>query len=255
MTEPARPGIWICAVTWVRGVIGNAGTVAATVILSVPAVAAGALGFRKLADSICFVWGRFMLEAYGIEVRLVGEENFPPGQGCLLLFNHQSLFDIPTLYGTLRRTVRFGAKTELFKIPFFGPAMRAVGTLPIARDNRQATLQTYREAQEKFAQGFSYALAPEGTRQKEPAIGRFKAGPFIFAIGAQAPIVAAVIKGAHDVLPKKRLVPNVGRWRRRIYVQLLPAVQTRGLRPEDLSMLMDRVRASMVEAFAALPAD
>lgn len=252
MSAEPKPGFLLLALTYGRAVIGNAIVVVATIVLSPFAIGAGALGFRAIADSICLIWGRLLLEAYGVRVRVTGLENFPPGQGCLLLFNHQSLFDIPVLYGSLRRTVRFGAKVELFKIPLFGPAMRAVGTLPIARDNREETLRIYREAQAKFAEGFSFALAPEGTRQQEPAIGKFKAGPFLFAIGAQAPVLPAVIKGAHDVLPKSRLTPNLGRWRRTIQLQLLPMVPTRGLTNADLGPLSDRVRSAMIESFARL---
>src|SRR5690606_17085370 len=106
--------------------------------------------------------------------------------------------------------IRFGAKIELFKIPFFGRAMRAVGTLPIARENRAGVFKIYKEAERQFSRDVIFVLAPEGTRQKEPRIGRFKKGPFIFAINARVPIIPAVLRGAHEVLPKKSLLVNVG---------------------------------------------
>jgi 1-acyl-sn-glycerol-3-phosphate acyltransferase len=241
------------AFTYARALMGHVALIGATAALSPVAMFAGGLGYRALADRICLAWGGLLLRLYGIDVRLAGIENFPPGTAGLLLFNHQSLFDIPVLYGTLRRTVRFGAKIELFKVPLFGQAMRAMGTLPIARANRAETMETYRHAEAMFAKGFSYALAPEGTRQDEPAIGRFKAGPFIFAIGAQAPIIPAVIKGAHEVLPKNRLMPNIGARRRTVDLLLLPPIPTRGLGVEDVGPLMERVRSAMVDAYARLP--
>ena len=239
--------------TGLRALVGDLGVAALTVAVFPFAFASGLLGLRGLADRVCVVWGGGILRLFGVDVVLNGIENFPQGSGCLVLFNHQSLFDIPVLYGTLRRTLRFGAKVELFRIPFFGPGMRAMGTLPIARANRSETLRTYKHAESMIAKGFSYALAPEGTRQATAAIGRFKTGPFIFAMGAQAPIVPAVIRGARNVLPKGSLLPNLGRWRRTVVLQLLPAVPTRGLGPDDLNPLMDRVHAAMVDAFARLP--
>ena len=255
MTQPASqlasppPSTFVVAVTYVRGVVGDGLLVLWTIVLSLVILAVSAVGWKGVADATILLWGRVVLWLFGVTVHLRGIENFPLGKGSLVLFNHQSLFDIPVLYGTFRRRMRFGSKSELFKIPLFGPAMRSVGTLEIVRNDRAATLRIYRKAESMFAQGFSFALAPEGTRQDEPRIGRFKAGPFLFAIGAQASIVPAVIKGAHEVLPKKRLVPNVGRWKSVVELTLLPAISTAGMTESDVGSLIDRVRNAMVTSF------
>lgn len=250
------PGL-MRVITTVRALVGGVGVVALTVAVFPFAVVSSTFRWVEMQDAICRVWGGGILSLFGVRVKLTGEENFPPKSACLLLFNHQSLFDIPVIYGTLKRRVRFGAKAELFRIPIFGLGMRVMGTLPVTRKDRASTLQTYKDAESKIAEGFSYALAPEGTRQEKPVIGSFKAGPFIFAIGAQAPIVLAVIRGAHDVLPKKRLLPNLDRWTRTVHLHLTPAIPTRGLvlgeTGGDLGPLIDRARAAMVEAYDRLP--
>src|SRR5205823_2559565 len=158
-------------------------------------------------------------------------------------FNHQSHVDIPSIHSTIRRRLRFGAKIELFKIPIFGAAIRAAGVLPIARANRDEVYRVYRQAAAKLAAGWSFILAPEGTRQREPRIGPFKRGPFVFAIDAQVPLVPIVLKGTFDVLPKSSRLVNVGAWSRTVTLHALPPVETKGLGRDDVTRLMDEVRA------------
>lgn len=243
----------VCA-TAARACAGGAGVVALSVIAFPFTLVSGAFQWHEMQDWVRYLWGAGVLWLFGIRVRAEGQDAFPEREGCLLLFNHQSLFDIPVLCVAIQRRFQFGAKAELFKIPIFGPGIRAMGTLPIARDDRAGTLKAYKESEALVAQGFSFALAPEGTRQERPAIGPFKAGPFIFAIGAQAPVVLAAIRGAHEVLPKGALLPNVGRWTRTVHVRVTAPISTKGMTNDDLGALIDRARASMIEAFEGLPA-
>jgi 1-acyl-sn-glycerol-3-phosphate acyltransferase len=153
--------------------------------------------------------------------------------------------DIPVLYAYFPRSFRFGAKIELFKIPFFGKAMELCGVLPIDRSNRNKVMQVYENAIARVKKGEAFALAPEGTRQKEATLGRFKRGPFEFAINAQMDIVPVVLAGAYDVLPKDGVLINVGRWRRKVIVQILPRVSTKGLTIEQVDGLLENVRSQM----------
>jgi 1-acyl-sn-glycerol-3-phosphate acyltransferase len=180
-------------------------------------------------------------------------ENVPKDHGVLFLFNHQSHFDILSIHASQFRRMRFGAKIELFKFPFFGSAMRLSGVLPIARENREEVLQVYRDAQKKFAEGWSFILAPEGTRQSKPEIGRFKKGPFLFAIAAQVPIVPIVIKGADQILSKGGIWINMGVWSRTIEMRYLAPIETRGLTNADLGALTEQVREIFVKAYAEIP--
>ncbi len=239
----------VYTLTLLRSIIGSAVLIPFTVVYSIVCTFMAFIGLRTICSAMIYQWATVVLDAYGIRRVVKGEEHLPEKGGAIIVFNHQSLFDIPILMTSTRKHIRFGAKIELFRIPFFGQAMRAVGTLPIARDNRAEVMRIYKEAEAKFKEDIIFCLAPEGTRQDEPRIGRFKKGPFIFAMNAGVPLVPAVIKGAHDVLPKKSLKINVGRWSRTISLEFLPPVPTTGLGPEDLDRLVERVRAMMVEAY------
>lgn len=236
----------------IRAVIGVVLCVCFTALMSVLVVTVAVLGREDFADRLAVVWGRTCLLFFNVKVQLHGVENIPMDRGVLFLFNHQSHFDIPCLYGYVPKRMRFGAKYELFKIPIFGRAMRAIGTLPIARENRNEVFRVYREAEAKFAMNWNYALAPEGTRQPTPAIGSFKKGPFIFAVNAQAIIVPIVISGTYEVLPKGAVLPNADRWSRVVHMRFLPAVETRGMTISDVSALATATQRDVVSAFAEM---
>ena len=206
---------------------------------------------RKIVDmAIIYLWSMPLIIASNIDIEVRGAENVKEdGKGFLILFNHSSLMDIPILYAYFPRSFRFGAKIELFKIPFFGKAMELCGVLPIDRGNRYKVMKVYENAISRVNNGEAFALAPEGTRQKQTTLGKFKRGPFEFAINAQMDIIPAVLAGVYVVLPRKGLFINVGRWRRKVILEILPRVQTAGLAIEQVESLVENVRKQMDQVF------
>lgn len=238
--------------TYLRAYLGLAFSVVQTAAISVLVFFFASVGQLEVANWLIRFWANLWLVVFNVEV-IVEKNEFAHGsEGALYIFNHQSFYDIFAIHSVLRNTARFGAKIELFKIPVLNLAMRAVGALPIARDNRKEVFRVYAEAQKKFQEKWSFILAPEGTRQSEPQIGRFKKGPFIFAINAQVPLVPIVISGSYDVMPKNSLAINAGKWKRKIRVSFLAPVQTAGLAPEQANELADRVRTLFVNEYERL---
>lgn len=204
---------------------------------------------RRLQQWVCIVWSRGILWVFGVKVALEGAENLP--RAGVLLFHHTSWFDIWVLHACITQISRFGAKAELFKIPIFSTAMRVAGVLPIAREKRAEVLAVYKEAESRFADGESFYLAPEGTRQPAgpgdelPEIGPFKKGPFIFAHGAGVPVVPIYMAGVHRVMPKKSFLAGCGRWHTSVLVRVLPPLETAPLGEGDLPGLMTEVRSQL----------
>src|SRR4051812_15382719 len=176
-----------------RSLLGIVFLLGWTLVCSILTILFGNLRQFGITEKIMRTWSKTLLAIFGVEVKLHGVENIPKDRAALFVFNHQSHFDILVLKGFVPRVLSFGAKAELFKIPFFGPAMRAVGTLPIERDNRAEVFRVYKAAQERFSSTLNFILAPEGTRQSKPELGPYKKGPFIFAINGQVPVVPVVI--------------------------------------------------------------
>jgi 1-acyl-sn-glycerol-3-phosphate acyltransferase len=239
-------------VTYVRAVLGLVFNVISTLFFSTLVFSLGFLNRQRAATAVIRAWAWVSLTSFGVRVVVEGEQNVPRKGGGILVFNHQSHLDITALILATSQQIRFGAKIELFSIPVFGAAMNSIGTLKIARDNRSEVLRIYREAASRFNQGILFVLAPEGTRQKEPRLGRFKKGPFVFALNADVPIVPAVIRGAFEVLPPSSVLINVGRWRRTIYVKFLEPIDPGQFGPEQLDRFVDETKARMSVAFDQL---
>ncbi|WP_413287547.1 lysophospholipid acyltransferase family protein [Bdellovibrio sp. HCB337] len=202
---------------------------------------------KKWDDYLVQQWARISCWMFGVKVKVNGFENVPKG-GCVYVFNHTSFFDVFAMQGALNG-FRFGAKIELFKIPVFGFAMRRLGALPIARHKRDEVFKVYEAAQARIERGEKFALAPEGTRQEEEKLGAFKAGPFVFAINAKAPVVPVVIRGAAAILPKGHWVPNSDVWTREITIDVLPPVDTLSYDIKDRPVLQEKVRKEMEPYF------
>lgn len=199
---------------------------------------------RSQIDALITVWTRVFCATVGLRIHVVGKPS--AHQGVLYVFNHSSHLDIPVLCWALApHQPRFGAKEELFRIPLFGPAIRALGTLKIARGDRAQVFQVYKNAQEKLMRGESFVLAPEGTRQASGKLGEFKSGPFIFAIEAKATLVPVFIEGAGKALAKGDLFINQNRWSSDIKVTFLSPIDAGAFTYEQRGELKERVFQTM----------
>jgi 1-acyl-sn-glycerol-3-phosphate acyltransferase len=234
--------------SFLRSFFGGIFFLALTVLLSIITMSLIVLRLpRAWADRVICFWGETTMKLFGIRLSEKGRENIPEG-ACLFLFNHTSFFDIFAMSARLPG-MRFGAKIELFKIPFFGRAMRMAGVLPIARHNREKVFRVYERAQARTERGQQFSLSPEGSRNTEETLLPFKAGPFIFAINSGIPIVPVVIKGAAAVYPKYAILPNWRRWRAEIEMEYLPLVQVDEFTMETRSELQKRVYMMMKPYF------
>jgi 1-acyl-sn-glycerol-3-phosphate acyltransferase len=193
-------------------------------------------------------WTRALLWAGGVRVRVHGAERIGTGlEPRVFASNHVSWYDVFVLAATLPR-YSFVAKAELLRIPIFGAGARAVGTVPIERENRKAAFASYDEAAGIVRRGRPVIVFPEGTRGRSYAIRPFKKGPFVLAIAAGVPIVPIVVHGTLAIMPK-------GSWRIRagtVDVHVLDSVPTAGLTYDDRDAVSAAVRARMADAMQRL---
>ena len=220
--------------------------VLATLTICTSAVVAGMIGFSDGAGSpyhfFAPAWSRLVLALSFVRVRVHNPERAFDGAPHIFVANHLSYYDVPVLSSFLPRA-KFVTKEELFKLPIFGRAMRAVGMVPIQRENRKAAFSSYDVAAKSVKNGNSIVVFPEGTRGIDYQLREFKKGPFVLAIAAGASIVPVVVHGTHDVLPK-------GSWLvrpRRVDVHLLEPISAEGLDYSARERLAREVWSSMAE--------
>lgn len=218
-----------------------------TTSLGLVAIVAALLGVKDRPNGVFdFVprqWSRLMLWAAGVKVTVHGLDTLVEGEPHIFVSNHLSWFDIPSLAGYLPR-YKFVAKAELFKVPVFGPAIRAIGMIPIERENRKAAFESYKVAAEKIQHGNSVVVYPEGTRGTSYPLRPFKKGPFVLAIASGVPIVPVLLHGTLEVFGKSSKMVRPGR----VDIHLLEPIPTAGLAYDDREKLAIQVRERMAEA-------
>jgi 1-acyl-sn-glycerol-3-phosphate acyltransferase len=207
---------------------------------------------RKACDKLISVWAKTMLRLSGVRVRLLGAEKISGLGSAILVSNHLSHFDIPVLYACLPMSFRMAAKAELFKIPFFGRALRSLGFFPVEREVPTNTMGTLRNIQGRFERSEWVWMAPEGTRQAQAKIGDFKMGAFFLAIKAGRPIVPVVIYGTQEVLPKNSFFVNSRSWHKTVTVRILDPVPVSQWPMSARHEFRDHVRNQMIREFAEL---
>jgi 1-acyl-sn-glycerol-3-phosphate acyltransferase len=158
---------------------------------------------RDVCDARIDRWSKKLLDDVGVRVEVVGREHLDPAAPMLVMSNHQSLYDVPALYQTLPHSVRMVTKTELFRIPIFGRALRAAEFVEVDRGHRARAIESLRNARRLFESGITVWIAPEGTRSPDGRLGPFKKGGFILAEEAGVPILPVSVDGTHRILPAR----------------------------------------------------
>ena len=221
-------------------------TVFVTVIFSYLSILLSMVGTGgNLSHLSARLWGRSILAASGIRVRVTGMERIDPAKSYIFMSNHQSNFDIPVLLAYLKVQFRWLAKEELFKIPFFGYAMQRVGYISINRSDRRSAFQSLKRAAEIIRGGVSVMIFPEGTRSLDGRIRPFKKGGFILALDAGVPIVPVVIRGTRSIMPKERLRIRPGR----VTLEILAPIDTTAYARKNKDDLIAAVRRAICDGF------
>lgn len=138
----------------------------------------------------------------GVRVTVRGRERLDPRQTYIFMSNHVSNLDPPLLIPMLPKRTSVLVKKELFRIPVLGTAMRVGNLVPVDRHNRDAAIQSVRDAAAVIGSGLDMTIFPEGTRSRDGRLLPFKKGPFYLALESKCPIVPVTIVGTHEILPK-----------------------------------------------------
>lgn len=189
-------------------------------------------------------WAKTILWVSGIRVDIKGSLVTDSEGSFILMSNHESNFDIPVLLGCLPVQFRWLAKAELFRIPIFGASMRGAGYISIDRTNRQSAFQSLARAAQFIRSGTSVMIFPEGTRSLDGELLPFKKGGFVLAADAGVPIIPIVLRGTHEIMPKKRLAIR----RRVVSLEILQHIVTTPYTRETKDDLMAVVHSAMAAA-------
>ncbi|CAG8951319.1 hypothetical protein HYFRA_00008069 [Hymenoscyphus fraxineus] len=172
---------------------------------------------------------------------------------AVFIGNHQTELDVLMLGWIFPRYCSVTAKSSLKKIPFLGWFMALSGTVFINRSNSKDARSAMAGASKEITgMRQSVYIFPEGTRSysKEPELLPFKKGAFHLAVQAGVPIVPVVVANYSNVLYVKGWVFNSGV----IPVKVLPPIETKNLKFEDVEDLARDTRELMLKELHSLTA-
>ena len=120
----------------------------------------------------------------------VGGARLTPDGPVLLVANHtNSLMDPPLVVVAAKRKVRFMAKYTLFTHPGISWLVKAVGSVPVYRqqDDRKLVSQnfdSFRDVSSALADGYAVGIFPEGISHSASRLQPLKTGAARIALGA-----------------------------------------------------------------------
>ena len=129
--------------------------------------------------------------------RVIGKENIPKKDGCVIACNHIHAIDPAILIYSSRRVVHFIAKKELFKgiMKYF---YLSFGTIPVDRDKHNPLAVNL--AEEFLKNNEIIGIFPEGTRNKsKDKLLPFKYGAVRMAKETSKVIVPCAISGSYKL--------------------------------------------------------
>ncbi|MGH9054010.1 MAG: lysophospholipid acyltransferase family protein [Acidimicrobiia bacterium] len=202
-----------------------------------------------LLEPIIGLWARSLLRAAGLSYQVEGAHHLQPGRSYVVVANHLSNLDPMLHLAGTPGPVRFLAKKELFRIPVFGPAIRAVGVVETDRAGGPSAHSIInRQVQEVVGLGRSLVIYAEGTRSRDGLLRPFKKGAFMVAIRAQLPVVPCAIRGTHEAW-------RPGDWRlrggeaRMVFFEPIPTDQ---MTTADGNRLRDQVHEIVAKGYGSL---
>lgn len=195
-------------------------------------------------------WSQRLLDDAEVTLTVEGAENIPKSDAFVIMTNHRSYYDIPTVFCCIPGRVRMIAKKELFYVPIFGGAMLAAGFIKIDREKRTKAVESLKESGELLRRGVRVWIAPEGTRSRDGKLGAFKSGGFHLAIEAGVPILPIALEGTEHIMPATGVTVHPGA---HVRAQILPPIDAPSYGQKRRKVLTGDVRAVLARALGQDP--
>ncbi len=180
-------------------------------------------------------WMNVWLFLIGCPVKVTGREHFQPGRTYVVVFNHNTMLDVPLSCPYVPGPNKTIAKASFVKVPIFGWFYRK-GSVLVDRSDEKSRTKSFEEMKQVLAGGMHMCIYPEGTRNRtgEP-LKPFYDGAFKLALTTHHEIIPAVIIGTRKAMPVNKvfyLLPI------RLKMHFLPPVSTAGRDVKELKELV-----------------
>jgi len=222
---------------------GSLGIMMATALFLIPIGLASGFRARRLYSSIARRAAIAILGLYGVRV-IVGQAQPFPSTQTIYVSNHTSTLDLFVLVALGLPNCRFFLSGFLRKLVPLGIIAWMMGTFFTVPQNRPAERRRIFARAERTLRRTreSVYLSPEGGRITTGQVGHFNKGAFHLATNLHVPIVPLFFEIPAETDPGRGYDARPGV----IAVNVLPAIDTRGWRLDDLLLNTARVRELFV---------
>jgi 1-acyl-sn-glycerol-3-phosphate acyltransferase len=210
----------------------------ATIVLAPPVMVLALLGRRDTAYALVRLWCRVLHLITGVRYRVRGVDKVPAEGSYVVISNHCSHLDGPTLIRAMPHPVYFVIKRELARIPLWGQAVVMLGFIAIDRADSDTARAQMAATVDVVRDGRRVLVFPEGTRSPTDGMLPFKKGGFHLAVDAGVPILPVAVNGSRRLLPKGQLGARPGT----VEVVVGEPIATTGRTTEDISELVEATR-------------
>ena len=168
-------------------------------------------GSKRLSHRVASFWGRALLWGGGLRIKIEGPGTLDPNVTRMIVANHASYLDPPTMLGAHPGQIRFMLKKELMRLPFIGWYTSAAGHFLIDRDNPREGKKLLDKAVERAKEyHWNPMVFPEGTRTSDGKLASFRNGAFQLALSAGIEVQPVAILGTYERMPRGTIGPSKG---------------------------------------------
>ncbi len=183
---------------------------------------------------------RLVIRLLRLKLTVTGLENVPD-KPFILVANHQANYDTVIHKALLPSPFVFIAKHKLFTWPILGGAARALGNIPMYRENDRSAVEAIIKGINVYKSGVSVGIYPEGTRSHGHKMLPFKAGALKLATKPKAPILVGVIDGSYNTWKHWPFLSQ------RIYLHFFPLLEPQSYESMSSSELSEHIRSMIQE--------
>ena len=186
---------------------------------------------------------RWLMPLCNVRVVLKGREKMPK-EACVLVSNHRSMFDpMVILQAFPEREIVFVSKIENFRIPIAKKFFAHAGYLPIDRENAMKAMREIRRGIGMMQESHvDIGIYPEGTRSKTGELLEFKAGAFLLAKKANAPVVIISTKNTGRIAKRMPFLHT------RVELEVLEVLDVETVQVLSMDEISLRVRSDIEES-------
>ncbi len=150
------------------------------------------------------IWMRSWLRMIGCSLKIKGLEHFANNKNFIVVFNHNSMLDIPLSCPFVPGANKTIGKSSLSTIPIFGQFYKR-GAVLVNRSDEKSRRKSYEMMKEVLEQGMHMCVYPEGTRNRTEALLKpFYDGAFKLSVDTGKEIIPCIISGTKKASPMDR---------------------------------------------------